>query len=90
MELFLFWIVCGIAAAVVGSSKGRSGFGWFLIGIFLGPLALLMVGFMPALPDQAQTKQDDNPQFEFSKRCPFCAEDTMGVKSRVDFNFPFV
>lgn len=66
MELFLFWVICGIAAAAVASSKGRSGFGWFVLGIFLGPFALLMVGFMPKLEPE-KINQD-------TRKCPFCAE----------------
>lgn len=35
------WILFGIGAAIAASNKGRSGFGWFLLGIPLGPFALL-------------------------------------------------
>lgn len=72
MEIFLFWIVCGIAACVVAVSKNRSGFGWFLLGMLLGPFALLMVGFMPGL--SAVTASAD-VGFEYHKKCPYCAED---------------
>jgi hypothetical protein len=66
MELFILWIICGIAAAVVASSKGRSGFGWFILGVALGPFALLMVGFMPKLEPEA-VRVD-------TRKCPYCAE----------------
>lgn len=71
--LFLFWVVCGIAAAVVAASKNRSGFGWFALGVLLGPFALLMVGFMPALSSEAEAaiRVEAYP----SKKCPFCAEE---------------
>ena len=43
MELFiLFWIVCGIGAAFVASSRGASGCLWALLGFLLGPIGLAM------------------------------------------------
>lgn len=48
--LIAFWLVCALAAGIVASSKGRSGFGWFLLSLLLfGILGLLIVGFMPSL-----------------------------------------
>lgn len=45
---FVFWVVCGIATAVLASSKGLdAGYGFF-IGFLLGPIGLMMIGFMPA------------------------------------------
>jgi len=42
MELLAIWLLCGIAAAVVASSKKRSKFGWFLMGMIFGPLGILL------------------------------------------------
>lgn len=39
--LFIIWIICGVFAAVVASSKGRSGVAWFFLGFLFGPFALL-------------------------------------------------
>lgn len=39
--ILVIWILFGIGAAIAASNKGRSGFGWFLLGILLGPFALL-------------------------------------------------
>ena len=49
-----FWFVCALFSAVVASSKGRSGAGWFVLGFLFGPLALLAaVGVAArASPDQ--------------------------------------
>jgi len=51
MEVALIglWLICGIAAGAVANSKGRNGGIWFFLGILLGPIALLMVGFMPSV-----------------------------------------
>ena len=49
MEIALcMWLICGIGAAAIASSKRRSAVGWFFIGVLIGPLALLIVGFMAA------------------------------------------
>lgn len=67
MEWAFFWLLCGFAAAVVGSSKGRSGCLWFIGGTLLGPIGLLMVGFMPKV-------EPDAPPAPPMRTCPFCAE----------------
>jgi hypothetical protein len=41
MVLMVVWILFAIGAAIAASNKGRSGIGWFLLGIPLGPFALL-------------------------------------------------
>ena len=46
MEYVILWIVCGIGAAAIASSKGRSVFGWLIGGFLLGPIGLLIVGLM--------------------------------------------
>lgn len=71
MELFLFWLLSAIAAGMVASSKGRNGFGWFLLSLLLfGVLGLLIVGFLPSVkPASASTASAE-------KRvpCPRCKE----------------
>src|SRR4029450_13276486 len=54
--------VCGIASAVIGSSKGRDGVAWFLTGLFLGPIGVLMAIGVTGPPLSAMRK------------CPMCAE----------------
>jgi hypothetical protein len=48
MEILIIWILCPLFAAILASSKGRSGFVWFLAGLLFGPFGLL-VGLMPAI-----------------------------------------
>jgi hypothetical protein len=56
IAFLMFWLICGIGAAAIASSKGRSGCWWFVIGVLIGPLALLIVGFMAsATPPQLTT-----------------------------------
>ena len=41
MELLLIWIVGGIVVAMIASSKGCSGFAWFLYGFLILPIAFV-------------------------------------------------
>ena len=86
----IMWLLCGVGAAMIASSKNRSGCGWFGAGILLGPLALLIVGFMapgeapvnsrPApqrgqVPNALmQSERSDASAAPQTKECPFCAE----------------
>lgn len=55
MELLLFWLIFAVASAVVASSKNRSGFGWFILGLLFSFVALIIVAILPAL-DPKETK----------------------------------
>jgi len=41
------WIGCGIFSGAVASAKNRSGCGWFLAGLVLGPVGLLVSFLLP-------------------------------------------
>lgn len=71
MIIFLAWVACGILAAVVAANKGRSGFGWFLLGFLLGPFALILA--LVISKNQAAVEQQAVESGEMRK-CPFCAE----------------
>jgi len=44
-----FWLLCAILSAVIASSKGRGGFGWFLLGLIFGIFTLILVAILPNL-----------------------------------------
>src|SRR5574340_1276946 len=71
MELIFVWLVCGIITAAIGSNKGRSGCGWFIVGILLGPLGIILALVMS--PNVAQVEQQSLKSGE-SRKCPYCAE----------------
>lgn len=54
MELFgLAWLGCAIGAGAIASSKGRSGFGYFVLGLILPLIGLLIaIGMAPAAPER--------------------------------------
>lgn len=71
MELVVGWLIFSLVAAWIASSKGRSGFGIFILSLLLSPL----VGIIVALVMQRQEAQvsQGGVSREFWK-CPFCAE----------------
>lgn len=73
MAFVVIWIICGIFAGIIASSKGRSGCGWFLLGFLLGPLGLI-VAFLPSGDEAEQREAQQTGETEQFKKCPFCAE----------------
>ena len=40
MGWVIFWVLCGVASAIIGGNKGRPGFVWFLFGCLVGPFGI--------------------------------------------------
>lgn len=66
-----FWLLCGIVCAVVASSKKRSGCGWFLIGVLLGPFGLIL---SLVVPPNTEGIEKEAILHGGMKKCPYCAE----------------
>lgn len=47
--LILIWVVFGAAAASMAKSKGRRVLPWVLIGVLIGPFAVLVIAVMKPL-----------------------------------------
>jgi hypothetical protein len=48
MELFLFWFILSIVVGVFAGSKNRSGFGWFVLSLFISPIiTLILLAILP-------------------------------------------
>jgi hypothetical protein len=69
MEIALVWLFFSIASAVVASNKGRSGFGWFILGLLFSFFAFIVVAVLPSLK-----KDPMAPTPETHVRCPECRE----------------
>lgn len=71
MEILIIWLLFGIVCAVIASNKGRSGLGWFLIGVLLGPFGLIL-----ALVVSKNVEAVENASLSSGemKKCPHCAE----------------
>lgn len=71
MEILLVWLSFSVVAGIVAASRGRSGFGYFLLSIVVSPvIGLLLVALMPSL--KAASMQPD--QTTHRVPCPRCAE----------------
>ena len=70
MEFVVLWIICGVVASVIASSKGGNGLLGFIVGVLLGPFGIIIAFFMG---DQAK-KEEATVQQGAAKKCPRCAE----------------
>jgi hypothetical protein len=70
-ELLVLWLLFGVMSSVAASNKGRSGFGWFVLGILLGPIGLILV--LVSSKNEAAIENKSISKGKM-KKCPFCAE----------------
>ena len=73
MEILILWLAFAIFSGVIASSKGRSGIGWALLGLIVGPFALI-VAFLPSqakLDEEHARRKGTSGDF---RKCPYCAE----------------
>lgn len=77
MSLFLVWFAFALVVGVFAGSRGRSGFGWFLLASIFSPLlAFIVCAVMENLKD-TQAKQaalEILPSEKTHVRCTQCAE----------------
>jgi hypothetical protein len=89
MEYFFFWLLFAAIVGIAASSRGRSGFGWFLLSILISPLlGLILVFVIPNKAAQAAAKTASEAQAAMKAaqagiepitetthtRCPDCRE----------------
>lgn len=67
----LAWLMFGVLAAVVASNKERSGWGWFLLGMLLGPFGFALS--LVVSKDESAAERNALSSGAV-KKCPFCAE----------------
>lgn len=68
MEILLtvaLWILMGTATSYFASQRGRDPFAWFLIGMLLGVLGLLLLFLLP--PAAPKEEQEEFEVEEFSR-----------------------
>lgn len=69
MEILLLWLGIAIITGIAAGARGRSGFGWFLLGCVFSLFALLAVLIIPS------RKRDPHaPTPDTHIRCPDCKE----------------
>ena len=76
----IFWVVFGLVSAGIASSKGQPGCLWFVLGVMLGPIALIVALVIKdetlngQSAAQVQAKPGELSAPGETKRCPLCAE----------------
>ena len=65
MELVVLYLVIAVVTGIVASSRGRSGFGWFVLGCVISIFALILVALLPSTDGQTSGTH---------VRCPDCQE----------------
>ena len=55
-------VIFGVVAGMVAQAKGRSPFGWFLVGFLIGPFSLVVLALPP------------RPREGAFSECPACFE----------------
>lgn len=68
--LIMLWLLCGIFAAMITVSRGGSGVAGFLVGLFLGPLGLIVAFFLGDERGRAAREVAQRTK----RQCPQCAE----------------
>ena len=68
---FLLWLLFGVVSSVVATIKGRSGCGWFIFGVLLGPFGFILALVVSKNQEQVEKK---SIQIGAMKKCPYCAE----------------
>lgn len=77
MEIAIFWLILALVVGVAAGSRGRSGFGWFLIAILLSPLiAIIILLVLPKLGEAGapRSPSGDVISERTHTRCPACME----------------
>ena len=68
MEILLFWLLFSMLCGLVASSRGRSGFGYFVLAIIISPLlCIILVALMPSRHNLTATP-------DTHVKCPDCRE----------------
>ena len=71
LVIIFLWFFCGFVAGAIAERKGRSGGNFFLVGVLLGPLGIVVALVM----SKTQTKIDrESVKSGEMKKCPACAE----------------
>lgn len=72
MEIVLGWLVFAVVVGIIASSRGRSGFSWFLLACVLSPiLAVILVALMPS---KKAPSGEELPSPRTHIKCPDCKE----------------
>lgn len=69
MEVVVGWILAAVVVGLIAGSRGRSGFGWFVLAVMISPL---LAGILVLALGRAATNEGPTP--ETHVKCPDCRE----------------
>ena len=73
------WLFCGLLAGAIASGKGLSFGGYFIVGVLLGPIGILIAAVSSRSPEAEAQRMAAVDQARLATgtgwRCPFCAEE---------------
>ena len=67
----VLWIIFVVISSVVASNKGRGGFGWFIIGLLLGPAGVVLA---LVVSKNSEVIESEAIRSGEQKKCKYCAE----------------
>jgi len=67
---FSFWVICAVVAGLIGDSRGRNGFAWFLLGCVIGIFAVILVALLPSKKATSVIGEAEVQKTEEQVRCP--------------------
>jgi hypothetical protein len=73
----------GIATSTLAAERGRPPLGWFIAGFFLGPIALLTIGFSSRVAGGAYKEcvECQEAIFRTATTCPYCRNDLIEAEA---------
>ncbi|MCM2440712.1 hypothetical protein HGO34_13405 [Agrobacterium vitis] len=79
MELFLLWFICGVVTAIIATAKGRSGVGWFFVGLLISIFGIILIACLPSLKATETPYLLETTRVQPTKACPDCGETILYV-----------
>lgn len=77
MEYLIVWLIAAVVCAYFAGRKGRSIFGWSMLGLLLPVVAMIILWALPPLGFNDAKSQEIARKYGVSSRyrkCPACAE----------------
>lgn len=74
MEFVVFWLVGAVIVGIIAGSRGRTGFGWFVLSLVFSPLLMGILVLALGNPKERKAALADVPTPSTHVRCPDCRE----------------
>jgi hypothetical protein len=71
MGILLFWLICGLLAALIASQRGNQGCGFALLGFLLGPVGIILTLLLSGYQCPYCRKKISRE----ASTCPYCRKE---------------